>query len=171
VAATVVGIKIHNYRVLYKNPELGYMLVSEDGRGATNVTADVSPEQAIEIAEETALLRQQGKRKIGGVVEIEVNGQLDSRSLSFEYKLSDGRTRKVGERDPYADYPRTLTSEQREEMDQLWHEQLKQEDSLHELHTTEERQVYGSVFFFRKWKLILSDGTEVVYSIGSLKEK
>jgi hypothetical protein len=168
-AATVVGIKIHNYRVVDKNPERGYMLVSEDGLTGTNVHEADSPEQAIEIAEQTALLRQQGKRKLVSVIETEVNGQLDSRTLSFEYKLSDGRTRKVGERDPYTDYPRTLTSEQREEMDQLWDEQLRQQHSQ-DLSTTEERQVYGSVFSFTKWKLVLSDGTEIVYSIGRLKE-
>jgi hypothetical protein len=170
VGATLVGIKIHNYRVVDKNPERGYMLVSEDGRTATNVTADVSPEQAIEIAEETALLRQHGKRKLVGVVEVEVNGQLDNRTLSFEYNLSDSRTRKVGERDPYADYPRTLSREQKEEMDQLWHEQLDTTEP-DKFITTEERQVYGSVFFFRKWKLVLSDGTEVTYSIGSPSEE
>jgi len=170
VAATVVGIKIHNYRVVDKNSERGYMLVSEDGRTATNVTADVSPKKAIEIAEETALLRQHGKRKLVGVVEVEVNGQLDNRTLSFEYNLSDGRTRKVGERDPYADYPRTLTHEQKEEMYQLWHEQLDTTEP-DKFITTEERQVYGSVFFFRKWKLVLRDGTEVTYSIGKLSEE
>jgi CheY-like chemotaxis protein len=168
VAATVVAIKIHNYRVVDKNPERGYVLVSEDGRTGTNVHMADSPEQAIEIAEETALLRQQGKREIVGVVEIEVNGQLDSRTLSFEYKLSDDRTRKVGERDPYADYPRTLTREQRDEMRHLWHKQLDTVDPRKFI-TTEEKQVYGSVFSFDKWKLVLSDGTEVTYSIGRPK--
>ncbi len=100
---------------------------------------------------------------------LKVNGQLDSRTLSFEYKLSDGLTRKVGERDPYADYPRTLTREQREEMDQLWHKQLDTVDHRKFI-TTEEKQVYGSIFSFDKWKLVLSDGTEIVYSIGRLKD-
>jgi hypothetical protein len=170
VAATVVGIKIHNYRVVDKNPERGYFLVSEDGLTSTNVHEADSPERAIEIADETALLRQQGKREIVSVVEIEVNGQLDSRTLSFEYKLSDGRTRNVGERDPYADYPRTLTREQREEMRQLWHKQLDTTDP-EKFITTEEKQVYSIVFSFKKWRLVLSDGTEVVYSIGRLKDE
>ena len=169
-AATVVGIKIHNYRVVDKDPERGYVLVSEDGLTGTNVTEDVSPEQAINIAEETALLRQQGKRKLVGVSEIEVNGQLDRRTLSFEYKLSNGLIHKVGERDPYTDYPRTLTSEQRDEMRQLWHEQLNKVEHQKYI-TTEEKQVYGSVFSFDKWNLVLSDGTKIVYSIGRLKEK
>lgn len=168
-AATVVGIKIHNYRVIDNDPELGYMLVSEDGRSATNIHKADTPEQAIEIAEETAILKQQEKRKLVGVIETEVNGQLDSRTLSFEYKLSDGRTRKVGEHDPYADYPRTLTRKQQEEMNRLWHEQLDTTEP-DKFITTEERQVYGSAFSFKRWTLVLSDGTKVVYSIGRLKE-
>ena len=171
VAATVVGVKIHKWRVVDKHPKYGYMLHSEDGKIVTNIPESWAdgPEHAVEVKEELDILKQQGNRKLVGVSEIEVNGQLDSRWLSYEYNLSDGQTLKVGERDPDDNGPRTLTSEQREELDQLWHEQLDTEN-WQEFITTEEKQVYGSVFSFTKWKLVLSDGTEVVYSIGRLKD-
>lgn len=168
VAAAVVGVKYH---FVEKRPEQGYLVQSEDGRNMMNITENhaTSPEQAVAYAEEIALLKKQGDRELVGVSEIEVNGQHDSRHLSYKYNLSDGRTLTVGERDPDDNGPRTLTSERREELRQLWHEQLKQMH-LQDLTTTEEKQVYGSVFSFTKWKFVLSDGTEVVYSIGRLKD-
>jgi hypothetical protein len=167
VAAAVVGIKYH---YIEQDEKGRHFVQNEDGRN-TFVFAENhadSPEQAVSYAEEIALLKQQGNRELVGVSEIEVNGQHDSRHLTYKYNLSDGRTLKVGERDPDDDGPRTLTSEQREELRQLWHEQLRQQH-LQDLSTTKEKQVYGSVFSFTKWKLVLSDGTEVTYSIGRLK--
>ena len=169
VAAAVVGIKYH----YIEQDEKGRHLVqSEDGKNMISFAeshAD-SPEQAVAYAEEIALLKQQGNRELVGVVETEVNGQHDSRTLSYEYNLSDGRTLKVGERDPDDNGPRTLVGERRKELRQLWHEQLRQqEEKGQELTTTEEKQVKGRVFSFTKWRLVLSDGTEVVFSIGRPK--
>ena len=164
VAATVVGVKLYNFRVVGEDAERGYLLVSEDGRIRTNVVIADSAEQAVEYAEETSVLRQQENRKLVAVIETEVGGQLDHRTLSYDYNLSDGKTRNVGERDPDDGGLMTLTREQRKELHQLWREQRGQA-----VYTTEERQVYGSVFFFRVWKYVLSDGTEVVYSIGKLE--
>ena len=171
VAAAVVGVKIHKWRAVGKDPKYGYMLRSEDGRLITNVPeswAD-NPEHAVEVKEELDLLKQQDKRKLVGVVETEVNGQLDSRWLSYEYHLSDGQMIKTGEFDPDNPSPGTLTSEQQEEFDQLWHEQLNTEN-WQEFITIEEKQVKGRVFSFTKWRLVLSDGTEVIYSIGRIKD-
>lgn len=171
VAATAVGVKIHKWRVESKHPEYGYMLHSEDGKTVTNIPdswAD-NPEHAVEVKEELDLLKQQDKRELVGAGEYIVNGQLDNRWLSYEYNLSDGQTIKVSERDPDDNGPGALTREQKEEMDQLWHEQLDTE-YWQDFVTTEEKQVYGSALSFKKWKLVLSDGTEVIYSIGSLKK-
>ena len=169
LAAAVVGIKYH----YIEQDEKGRHLVqSEDGKNMISFAenhAD-SPEQAVAYAEEIALLKQQGKRELVGVSEIEVNGQHDSRHCSYKYNLSDGRTlNNVGERDPDDTGPRTLVGERRKELRQLWHEQLRQKN-WQEFITTEEKQVKGRVFSFKKWKLVLSDGTEVVYSIGRPKE-
>ena len=167
VTAAVVGIK---YRYIEQDEAGRHLVQSEDGKHMISFVKNHagSPEQAVAYAEEIALLKQQGNRKLVGVSEIEVNGQLDSRSLSYEYNLSDGRTLTLGGPDPDDNGPRTLTGEQRGELRQLWHEQLRQQH-LQDLSTTEEKQVYGSVFSFTKWKFVLSDGTEVTYSIGRLK--
>ncbi|MFZ2146763.1 MAG: hypothetical protein WAV28_06035 [Sedimentisphaerales bacterium] len=170
VAATVVGVKIHKYHFIDKHPKLGYLLQSEDGQTVTNVPeswAD-NPEHAVEVKEELDILKQQGNRKLVGVVETEVNGQLDSRWLSYEYHLSNGQMIETGEFDPDNPSPGTLTSEQREEFDQLWHEQLNTEN-WQKFITIEEKQMKGRVFSFTKWRLVLSDGTEVIYSHGKLK--
>ena len=77
---------------------------------------------------------------------------------------------KMSQRDPDDNGPRTLVCERRKELRQLWHEQLRQqEEKGQELTTTEEKQVKGRVFSFTKWRLVLSDGTEVVFSIGRPK--
>jgi hypothetical protein len=172
VAAVAVGAEICRWHFIGKDSQMGYLLESEDGRFVTNIPdswAD-NAELAVKVKEELDLQNQRGDRKLVAVVEKEVNGQLDSRFLIYEHSLSDGRVVKDGEYDPDESNPRTLTKEQQGEMDRLWHEQLKQEDSLHELHTVEERQVKNCVFSFRKWRLVLGDGTEVIYSIGHPKK-
>jgi hypothetical protein len=172
VAAAVVGVKIHKYHFTDKHPKYGYMLRSEDGKTVTNIPdswAD-NPEHAVQVKEELDLLKQQDNRKLVGVSEIEVNGQLDSRWLSYEHNLSDGQTIEVSERDPDDNGQNTVIGdrERREELNQLWDEQLRQGGNGGA--TTEERQVKGCVISFRKWRLVFSDGTEVVYSIGQLKD-
>jgi len=169
VAATAVGVKIHKYYSIGKD-ETGYLLRSEDGRTVTNIPdswAD-NPEHAVQVKEELDILKQQDNRKLVGVHEYNVNGQLDNRWLLYEYNLSDGQKIEVGERDPDDNGQGIIVGERLKEVDQLWHEQLDTE-YWQDFITTEEKQVYGSVFSFTKWKLVLSDGTEVIYSIGKLK--
>jgi len=168
----VAGAKVHKWRFMEKHPKGHYMLESEDGQTRSTIPeswAD-SPEHAVEVMEELDLLKQQDNRKLIGVSETEVNGQLDYRWLSYEYNLSDGRTIKTGDYDPDNPGPGTLTSEQKEELSQLLRERRRQEEEGQELATTEEKQVKGRVFSFTKWRLVLSDGTEVIYSIGRPKE-
>jgi hypothetical protein len=154
----VAGAKIHKWRFRDKHPERGYRLLSEDGQSATSIPeswAD-SPEHAVRVKEELDLQKQQGNRKLVGVKEIEVNGQLGSRFLLYEHNLSDGQTIRRGEFDPDDSGPWTVIDERRAELRrevrQLWQEQLKQEEEGQELATTEERQVEGRVFTFKKWR-------------------
>lgn len=172
----VVGAKVHKWRFRDKHPERGYRLLSEDGQSATSIPeswAD-SPEHAVRVMEELDLQKQQGNRELVRVSEIEVNGQLGSRFLLYEHNLSDGQTVRRGEFDPDDSGPWTVIDERRaalgKEVRQLWQEQLRQEEEGQELATTEERQVEGRVFTFKKWRLVLSDGSEAVYSIGRLKD-
>ena len=168
----VVGAKIQKWRVTGKDPESGYLLESEDGQSVTNIPeswAD-SPEHAVRVQEELDLQKQQGNRELVAVTEIEVNGQLDYRVLMYEHNLSDGQTVRISDFDPDDTSQWTVINERQEELSQLLRERRRQEEKGQELATTEERQVYGRVFTFKKRRFVLSDGTEVIHSIGRLKD-
>ena len=163
VTATVVGIKIYKWRFVGKHPEAGYLLRSEDGltgRTIPDSWAD-SPEQAVEIAEEIDLLRQQNDRELVSVIEKEVNGRLISRYFRFKYILSDGREIKSGDRDP--DFKERLTEAQEEELISLL-----RADEYEEL-DIKEKEVRGRMFSFERNRFVLNDGTEVVWSVGRPK--
>jgi len=102
--------------------------------------------------------------------EMEANGQLDFRILTYEYNLSDGQTVKMPDFDPDDPSQWTVIGERQEELSRLLRERRRQEEKGQELATTEERQVYGRVFTFKKRRFVLSDGTEVIHSTGRLKE-
>ncbi|HUU18515.1 MAG TPA: DUF719 domain-containing protein [Sedimentisphaerales bacterium] len=168
----VAGARIHKWRFMEKHPKGHYILESEDGQTRATIPeswAD-SPEHAVRVMEELDLLKQQGNRKLVRVSETEVNGQLDSRYLLYEYALSDGQVIEDGDFDPALTNTRTLVGERQEELSQLLRERRRQEEKGQELVTTEERQVYGRVFAFKKRRFALSDGTEVIHSIGRLKD-
>jgi len=189
-AAAVVGAKIYRWRVESKHPEYGYMLRSEDGNTVTNVPeswAD-SPEHAVKVKEELDLLKQQDKRKLVGVSEYKVNGQLDHRWFSYDYTLSDGRVIHTGERDPDDNGPRILVGELRGEARRRFHEILEPESSTltTDPQTGEKRRiitpaegvvltiydqvVQGQVFSFQSRQFSLDDGTKVTWAFGRLSE-
>ncbi len=160
------GAKIHKWRFIEKHPERGYLLVSEDGPASTNIPeswAD-SPEHAVRVKEELDLQKQQGNGELVEVMEIEANGQLDYRILRYEYTLSDGQTIKSPDFEPDDPGQWTVTGERQKEL-----RQLRLEGKGQEL-TTEERQVHGRVFTFKKRRYVLNDGTEVIRSIGRPKD-
>ena len=163
VAAAVVGVKIHNYRVVGIDPERGYLLVSEDGLTGTNVPESWanSPEQALKVNEELALLKQQGDRELVSVVETDVNGKLSRRYLIFKYVLADGSEIKTGDFDP--DFKETMTKVKREELISLLRaDEYERLDDIRE-------EVRGRMFVFTRQRFILSDGTEVIKSVGRPK--
>lgn len=196
VAAAVVGVRIHKYRYVDRGADGNYRVRSEDGRNMISFSENHvdNPEQAVEYAEEIALLKQQGNRELVLVSEREVNGQHDSRMFTYEYNLPDGRTIYVGERDPDDTGPRLLVSEQLDELIQLSRSvirgglvavpggyiydsseseesrRLKKEGRV-EFLDPYEQVVQGRVFFFfEPRRFVLNDGTEVVWSIGRLSE-
>jgi hypothetical protein len=165
------GAKVRKWRFRDKHPERGYRLLSEDGQAATSIPeswAD-SPEHAVRIQEELDLLQKQGNRELVEVREIEANGQLDFRILRYEYNLSDGQTVKIPDFDPDDPSQWTVIGKRQEELSQLLRERRRQEEKGQELATTEERQVYGRAFTFKKRRFVLSDGTEVIVSTGKPK--
>ncbi|MCP4256568.1 MAG: hypothetical protein GY774_03465 [Planctomycetes bacterium] len=166
VAATVVGVKIHKWRFVGKHPEAGYILQSEDGR--TTMTTNVpdswtdSPEHAVEVKEELDLLKQQDAGELVGVVEKEVNGKLISRYFRFKYVLSDGREIKSGDYDP--DFHESTTEAQDEELISL----LRKDEFV--TIGYEEKEFRGLMFSFERNRFVLSDGTEVIWSVGRPSE-
>jgi hypothetical protein len=168
VTAAAVGVSVQKYYFVEKRPEQGYIVRSEDGHSAMNVTEDhaASPEQAVATAEEIDLLRQQDRRELVGATEIEANGQLDIRGLSYKYTLADGHTITVGESDPESRTPPILTKEQRAEARPL----LQQARVSGQKTPTFERVIQGRTFLFKKYEFTLSDGTQVGWSIGRLKD-
>lgn len=183
-AAAVVGIKIYKYHYLDRDEEGRIRVQSEDGRRTwvfSNKTAD-NPELAVHTAEEMDLMKQQGIKELVSVREIEVNDQLDSRLLGYEYTLSDGRTIKQFEDDPETG-PGTLAGERKDEARRLWQETLAgsmsyRVDGQHFQMTAEgkdmptyDRVVLGRLFTFTKVPFTLSDGTEIGWSMGRLIEE
>ena len=183
VAAAAVGVR-YKYH-FFKTDESGrHIVVSEDGRKSWNFSQKTvsNPQQAVETAEEMDLLIQQGKKKLVGAQETEVNGRLDHRALQYRYTLSDGRTIDRFEDDPETG-PGTLTSEQQEEMRRLLDEVMGERFTMassggNHLYVTDsgkeipisERVVQGRAMIFTKYPVTLADGTQVAKSIGHLSE-
>ena len=135
---------------------------SED-RQDTVRTVVRDPEEAEQILKEKReieILRQQDKRQLIGVKELMANGELDLRVFIYQYELSDGRTRDIAEGGAVND---VLNKEQRQE----WR-QCKNKGSGEDLGTYEEK-VNGLLFVFKRQRFTLSDGTELTWSYGTLK--
>jgi hypothetical protein len=164
-AATVVGIKIHKWRFVGKHPKAGYLLSSEDGLKGRTIPESwaESPERAVEVAEELDLLKQQGAGELVSVVEKEVNGKLISRVFISKYVLADGREIKSSDRDP--DFNEQLTEAQNEELFNL----LRADEYV--TIGFEEKEFRGRMFTFERNRFILSDGTEVIWSVGRPSEE
>ncbi len=164
-AAAAVGMKMQQYHVVGKVPGQGYVTQSQDGQDTITISAgpQTTGEQAAEYAQELALLKQQGRRELVGAVELAVNGQHDGRVLSYEYHLSDGQTRQMGERDPDDSGPGTLLAEP--------FDRLRPALSKARIVATYDRTVQGRPFSFKARQLNLSDGRQVLWAEGTPKER
>lgn len=136
---------------------------SEDNQNA-ETTVDIDPKEADQILNdkrEIAILRKQDKRQLIGVDELVANGEFDRRVFVYQYQLSDGRTMDLREGD---ELNFAINSEQRQE----W-VQLKNADSGEDLGTYEEK-VKDLLFVFKRQRFTLSDGTELIWAYGTLKD-
>jgi hypothetical protein len=162
-AAAVVGIKIYKYHYVDRDEEGHIRVLREDRRRMwvfSNKTAN-NPELAVQTAEEMDLLKQQDIKELVSVHEIEMNGQLDSRKLGYEYTLSDGRTIRQYEEDPDTqDLDSSLTEAQEDEIMSL----LRADEYV--TIGSEIKEVRGCMFTFKRDRFVLSDGTEVIKSSG-----
>jgi len=175
--ATTVGIKVRKLYFMGREPDGTYIFatkpeVGEPMRGVASHHVD-DVEQKIKDLEEVELLRKQDtSRELLSIVETEVNGKLQHRSLQFKYILSDGREIKIMESgsfdtNRYCPEPTAntdLTSAQRDEV-----KSLLRADEYEEL-DIKEKEVRGCIFVFTRMRFVLSDGTEVIKSIGRPKD-
>jgi hypothetical protein len=185
-AAAALGVKYEYH--FTRIDEGGRQVVErEDGLKSWHLSPQTAanPGQAVQTARELDLLGQQGRREPVIVGEWEVDGQLDRRSLTYEYLLPDGRTIRAGEPDPNDSARRTLTGERLTEAVRLARQAVASTRSVGQFQATDkeivrlppketqvptyERIIQGRTFVFEKYTFTLSDGTPVSYSHGVLK--
>jgi len=162
-AISVVGVNIGRYYYKGKNDAGAHIFHSEDWE--TVVTLDdnqvTDVEQTRRDLEELELLRQEDKRELLKVEIMMTDGTLEIRVHVYKYKLSDGRIIDMREG---AGGEHSLAGTAR------WEEwrQLKKAGPGEDLGTYEET-VEGRVFSFKREKYLLSDETEVIWSVGTPK--
>ena len=163
-AIAVVGVNIGRYYYLGQNEDGLHVFVSEDQQSVDTLGPDevTDIEQTRRDLEEIESLRQQDKRELLKVEETMTDGTLQMRVHVYKYELSDGRTidNREGAGGAFA-----VDKAQWEE-----YFQLRKEGPGEDLGNYEET-VKGRVFSFKREKYILSDGTEIIYSVGTPKDK
>ncbi len=165
VVAGAAGVALRKYHFIEKRDGRGYVVQSEDGQSTMVVSEGNArtPEQAVQHAQELALLKQRGQRELVGVAETAVNGQHDMTLHSYRYTLGDGRIAYMGERDPNDDGPFTLVDGRLEAA-------LREIEARGAAAPPYERIVQGRPFAFDVRKVVLDDGTKVLRAYGRPKE-
>jgi hypothetical protein len=165
-AISVVGVNIRRY-FFYKgqNDEGSHIFHSEDWE--TVVTLDdnqvTDVEQTRKDLEEIELLYQQDKRELLKVEIMMTDGTLEIRTHVYKYKLSDGRIIDMREGVPGGAHALAGTAKWQEWL------QLKKAGPGEDLGTYEET-VEDRVFSFKRERYFLSDGTEIIWSVGTPKD-
>jgi hypothetical protein len=168
-ALSVVGMNIGKVYYWGKSDDgTRHFFYSKGGEGAlgegfittdANGVADV--EQKRRDLEETKILSQQGKKELLRVEETTMNGVVEMRMHEYKYVLADGRTEDMREGVKWGG---GFDDKKR------WQEwrQLKEAGSGEDLGTHEET-VEGRVFSFKRERYVLSDGAEIIWSVGTPK--
>jgi acyl-CoA synthetase (AMP-forming)/AMP-acid ligase II len=160
---SVVGVNIGRYYYFGRNNDGAHIFHSEDWE--TVVTLDdnqvTDVEQTRQDLEEIEGLRQQNKRELLQVEITMTDGTLEMRVHVYKYELSDGRTTDMREGVPGGAYALN---------EALWEEWLQLRTGPGEHLGTYEETVEGRVISFKRQRYSLSDGTEVIYSIGYPKD-
>jgi hypothetical protein len=172
-AGAITAVAVNIGRVYYRGMSddgTHHIFYSEgpSGDGFTVMDANgVTAEQAQADLEEMQNLSQQGKRELLKVKET-IIGAYRLKTHEYRYQLPDGRTGEMGE--PADDMP-VYSQEQWEEFSPQLKEffQLRDAGPGEDLGTHEET-VKGRVFSFKRERYVLSDGTEVIWSVGTPKE-
>jgi len=164
-AIAVVGVNISKIYYYGKNDEGSHIFHSEDWE--TVVTLDdnqvTDVEQTRKDLEEIELLYQQNKRELLKVEITMTDGTLEMRVHVYKYELSDGRIIDMREGVPVGAHALAGTAKWQE-----WR-QLRKAGPGEDLGTYEE-VVEDRVFSFKREKYFLSDGTEIIWSVGTPKD-
>jgi hypothetical protein len=164
-AISVVGVNIGRYYYKGKNDAGVHVFYSEDLETVVTLGDDevTDVEQTRRDLEEIELLRQQDKRELLKVREATI-GTSRIRAHEYRYQLSDGRTKDMKECAEYNAEQRQEFSAQLEEF-----RRLQKAGPGEDLGTYEET-VEGRAFSFKRDKYFLSDGTEIIWSVGTPKD-
>jgi hypothetical protein len=159
----VVGVNIGKYIYVGKDDAGVYIFRSEDAKSVVTLDDDevTDVEQTRNDLQEIDILRQQDKRQLIRVNELFVNGKLDTRVFVYQYQLSDGRTMDMGEGD---ELNWLLDKKQREE----WLQRKKDAGSGEDFGVAE-KEFKGCMFVFKRQRFVLSEGTEIIWSVGTPK--
>ena len=164
-ALAVVGVNITRFIYKGQNDAGAHIFHSEDWE--TVVTLDdnqvTDVVQTRKDLEEIELLYQQDKRELLKVEKTMTDGTLEMRVHVYKYELSDGRIIDMREGVPGGAHALAGTAKWQE-----WH-QLRKAGPGENLGTYEET-VEGRVFSFKREKYFLSDGTEIIWSVGLPKD-
>jgi hypothetical protein len=163
-AISVVGVNIGKYYYyMGRNDDGAPIFRSEDFNVTVTLDDDevTDVEQARRYLEEMKILSEQGKKELLKVEEMMTDDTLEMKVHVYKYELSDGRTMKMGE---YAGGDFKLDKAQWDELNRV-----SKAGPGEDLGTYEET-VEGRVFSFKRERYSLSDGTEVIESVGTPKE-
>ena len=164
-AISVVGVNIAKYYYYGKSDDGAHIFISEDRESVVTLDADevTDVEQTRRDLEEIESLRQQDKRELLKVEEMMTDGTLEMKVHVYKYELSDGRIIDMREGGTEGEYALAGAAKLQE-----WH-QLRKAGPEEDLNTYEE-VVRNRVFSFKRERYYLSDGTEVLWSVGLPKD-
>jgi hypothetical protein len=190
-ATAVVGVKIHQYHFegrgadgryhFRTEPEIVCRKTYQDANGvqegfavgggggvvisASDPNQTIDVEQAQRDLEEIDRLRQQDIRRLVGVVDTELNGRFYHRTFRYEYTLSDGRTKTIGEGGPETDSVRSPAQikKDHDEIDQL------RQQNRRELVRVNHYLVGDEIHRFCSFRYVLADGREMTVGEGDLE--
>jgi hypothetical protein len=160
-AMSVVGVNIAKYYYYGKSDDGAHIFISEDRESVVTMDEVTDVERTRKDLEEIEWLRQQDQRQLLKVEITMTDGTLEQRVHVYKYELSDGRTTDMREGVPGGAYALN---------EALWEEWLQLRTGPGEHLGTYEETVEGRVISFKRQRYSLSDGTEVIYSIGYPKD-
>ena len=167
-AISVVGVNIGKIYYYGKTDDGAHIFLSDDLETIVTTHDEVTDvEQTVRDLEEIKLLRQQDKRELLKVEEILRDGTLAWKVHVYKYELSDGRKidmREGGDGMPV--YSQDQFREFKPKLEEF--RQLREAGPGEDLGTYEE-VVRDRVFSFKREKYFLSDGTEIIWSVGTPK--